>query len=352
MTPAAITPAGRAASKKRASAHEPVRGAAPAPSARSAGATVPGHRRRLRPKSAPKAPRRVSGPSRGRLADSLPQWPGIETQPRTETRPRTKTRPRGQTRSRTKARRAPGVPLRARALVFARGLPDHPLLDRLIRGRAWIPLLGVMLAGIVAMQVEVLKLGTSIGRSIERSATLQTRNDQLRMTVAALDGDQRIERLAAARGMIMPAPETIGFLSARQGTSVRQALANVHAPDATGFLSQTTSNGGIATVAGSLAASSGSSTDTSSTTSTGSADSGSTQGALDASSISQTSSSASQDSSQTTSSTSQDASQGLSSSSGTTPSSSTAATAQSSSTTPVSAADSSSSGGAGMPVGG
>jgi hypothetical protein len=132
-----------------------------------------------------------------------------------------------------------------------------------------------MLAGIVAMQVEVLKLGTSIGRSIERSATLQTRNDQLRMTVAALDGDQRIERLAAARGMIMPAPATVGFLSAREGASVHQALANVHAPDALGFLSQTTSNGGIATVAGSLAASSGSATDTSSTTSTGSADSGS-----------------------------------------------------------------------------
>jgi hypothetical protein len=314
MTPSAVTPAGRAASKKRASASEPARGAAPAPSARSAGETVPGHRRRLRPKSAPKAPRRVSGPSRGRVADSQSGWPGPDTRPRTETRPRPATRRRADTKPRTRIRRAPrraarrasGVPLGARALAFARGLPDHPLLDRLIRGRAWIPLLGVMLAGIVAMQVEVLKLGTSIGRSIERSATLQTRNDQLRTTVAALDGDQRIERLAAAGGMIMPAPETIGFLSARRGTGVGQALASVHAPDANSFLSQTTSNGGIATLAGSLAASSGSSTDTSSMAST------------------------------STATTAQDSS----------------TTAQDSSTTVVSAADSSSSGSAGTPVGG
>ncbi len=153
------------------------------------------------------------------------------------------------------------MPARSRS---SERLPDHPLLDRLIRGRAWIPLLGVMLAGIVAMQVEVLKLGTSIGRSIERGAELQTRNDQLRLTVAALDGDQRIERLAAARGMIMPAPDTIGFLSSRDGATVDQAIANIHAPDASTFLSRTTangvSNGAVATVAGSLAASSGSST--------------------------------------------------------------------------------------------
>ena len=58
----------------------------------------------------------------------------------------------------------------ARAVQFVRTLPDHRLLDRLIRGRAWIPLLGVMLVGIVAMQVEVLKLGASIGRSIQRTS--------------------------------------------------------------------------------------------------------------------------------------------------------------------------------------
>ena len=55
-----------------------------------------------------------------------------------------------------------------------RGLPEHTLLDRIVRGRAWIPLLGVLLVGIVAMQVEILKLGAGMGRWIHRSSTLQT----------------------------------------------------------------------------------------------------------------------------------------------------------------------------------
>ncbi len=90
-------------------------------------------------------------------------------------------------RSRTGARGArAGVLLGARAARFIRALPDHRVLDRVVRGRAWILILGVMLAGIVAMQVEVLKLGASIGRSIEQSTALQSRNELLRASVASL----------------------------------------------------------------------------------------------------------------------------------------------------------------------
>ena len=56
-------------------------------------------------------------------------------------------------------------------------LPDHSLLDRVVRGRAWIPLLGVLLAGIVAAQVEILKLGASMGRSLEQTTTLTSQNE-------------------------------------------------------------------------------------------------------------------------------------------------------------------------------
>ena len=118
--------------------------------------------------------------------------------------------------------------LRARARVFVAALPDHPLLDRIVRGRAWIPILGVLLAGIVAMQVEVLKLSAGVGRSIERGTALQSRNEQLRASVAALSDDQRIERLAASMGMVMPAPEAINFLDLRRGE--RCAGADQHPP--------------------------------------------------------------------------------------------------------------------------
>ena len=42
-----------------------------------------------------------------------------------------------------------------------RALPDHRMVDRLLRGRAWIWLIGLMLGGIVAMQVDTRERGFS-----------------------------------------------------------------------------------------------------------------------------------------------------------------------------------------------
>jgi hypothetical protein len=127
------------------------------------------------------------------------------------------------------------------------------LLDRLIRGRIWIPLLGLMLAGIVAMQVEVLKLGASMGRSLELNSALSARNASLRESVASLGDDQRIEQLAARMGMVMPPPQAVGFLAARPGGDAARAAANIHQPDSGSFLSLASSNGAVVT-ATSLAA--------------------------------------------------------------------------------------------------
>jgi hypothetical protein len=125
--------------------------------------------------------------------------------------------------------------LGARAVAFIRALPDHQLLDRVVRGRAWIPILGVLLAGIVAMQVEVLKLGAGIGASIERGTQLQSRNELLRSSVASLADDQRIERLAAGMGMVMPAPTEIHFLSFKPIGYVPRAASSIHQPQPTAF---------------------------------------------------------------------------------------------------------------------
>jgi hypothetical protein len=138
-------------------------------------------------------------------------------------------------------------------------LPDHPLLDRVVRGRAWIAVLGVMLAGIVAMQIEVLKLGASIGRSLQRGTSLQSRNEQLRASVAELGDGQRIERLAATMGMVMPAPNGVGFLSVGPGL-VQKAIANIHQPNTQAFMSLSDPNGavtGASPASGTIGASAG-----------------------------------------------------------------------------------------------
>lgn len=128
--------------------------------------------------------------------------------------------------------RPPSLAERVRA--WLRRLPEHALLDRLVRGRAWIPLLGVMLGGIVAMQVELLKLNATTGRSVELASALQSRNDILRAEVAADSAPGRVERLGLRMGMIMPGPEAITFLKARSVSPAR-AASRIRPPDTAAF---------------------------------------------------------------------------------------------------------------------
>jgi hypothetical protein len=170
------------------------------------------HRAPVRRSLVPRNPRRVSGPARPSPA-----------------------RRRGQSTVRP--------PLASRSAAYIRALPDHALLDRIIRGRYWIPLLGVLLVGIVAMQVEVLKLNAGIGRALEQSTSLQGRNEQLRAAVARGADDQRIESMAAHMGMVMPPPAAIRFLGRLPIADAGRAIANIHAPAATGFQAALTAAG-------------------------------------------------------------------------------------------------------------
>jgi cell division protein FtsL len=130
----------------------------------------------------------------------------------------------------------PGALARA-AAAFVASLPESSLLDRVIRGRIWIPLLGVLLVGIVGMQVENLKLNASLGGAIEQTATLQSRNDWLRDDVAQLSDPQRIEGIAAQHGMLMAPPSVTKFLTVGGAASVPAAIAGIHAPGSTYFAS-------------------------------------------------------------------------------------------------------------------
>jgi cell division protein FtsL len=125
--------------------------------------------------------------------------------------------------------------LARRTGAFVVALPESSLLDRVIRGRIWIPLLGVLLVGIVAMQVEILKLNAGVGAAIAQTTTLQTRNDALRENVTALSDEQRIERIAAQHGYVMAPPESIKFLRPGGSGYVRTAAANIHAPGSSYF---------------------------------------------------------------------------------------------------------------------
>jgi hypothetical protein len=186
----------------------------------------PARRRATAERSAPSRARRISGPV---------------------TAPRPATNESGN-----------GIALRV--FVGLRSIPDHSLLDRLVRGRMWIPLLGVLLAGVVATQVEVLRLNASMGHALHQSASLLVRNEALRASVAELSDDARIERLAAGMGMVMPGPTTLSFVNPQ--TDVSRAIQNIHSPDPNQFAAQLPSADATAAGDSSTASSSGS-TDTS-----------------------------------------------------------------------------------------
>jgi cell division protein FtsL len=130
---------------------------------------------------------------------------------------------------------SPGAVAR-RAGGFVAALPESSLLDRVIRGRIWIPLLGVLLVGIVGLQVENLKLNAGLGNAVEQTTTLQSRNDALRATVTGLSDEQRIESIAAQHGMVMAPPDSVKFLSPGRTGTVRRAIAGIRAPGSSYFV--------------------------------------------------------------------------------------------------------------------
>ena len=126
----------------------------------------------------------------------------------------------------------PGRVLRApfARMACARGTS---LLDALLRGRAWIALVGVLLVGIVFFNVDLLRLNREIARTSEQSAVLKRGNGRLLLELARLGSSERIQQAAAERGLVLPAPGDVRYLRARLHSDGRAAARRMIAPDPT-----------------------------------------------------------------------------------------------------------------------
>jgi hypothetical protein len=120
------------------------------------------------------------------------------------------------TRRKAPARRPGGqlIPIAAGAATAVRQLPDSSLMVRMTRGRAWIGVLGVLLAGIVAINVVTLSLSAGAGH-IERNITaLEEENPLLRSRESRLYGSARIRHEAAALGLGTASTDQVGYVQA------------------------------------------------------------------------------------------------------------------------------------------
>jgi hypothetical protein len=151
-------------------------------------------RRDVHRRAVPAQPRRVSGPARPRT-DSAPV-----ARPTTE------------------------------AFERLKALPDHRMVDRLLRGRAWIWLIGLLLGGIVAVQVSLLKLNAGISRAVQTTGTLQRQNAALASEIARLDSGERIRAAAVKAGMVDPTAGDTKYLRARPRLDALRAARRMVPP--------------------------------------------------------------------------------------------------------------------------
>jgi hypothetical protein len=94
-----------------------------------------------------------------------------------------------------------------RTAVAVRGLPDSSLVVRMTRGRAWIGVLGVLLVGIVALNVATLSFAASAGKIDEQITALEQENSMLGGREAEHYSTARIRSEAAAAGLAMSTTE-------------------------------------------------------------------------------------------------------------------------------------------------
>jgi hypothetical protein len=111
------------------------------------------------------------------------------------------------------------------AFRVGRSLPDSRLLDRLMRGRAWIVLIGVLLFGLVAINVSLLKLNSVAGRNAEKVRTLRIQNTELQAKVSKLASAERLERAGRDLGLSMSIAGRVRYLAVRSSDGRRAARA-------------------------------------------------------------------------------------------------------------------------------
>jgi hypothetical protein len=157
-----------------------------------------GHRSRaLRRSPAPRSPRRVSGPTRPPRAALAGAGGAAVARP----------------------------PLSLRLGRRAMRVGDARVLDRLVRGRAWIAIVAAALIGIVFMQVSMLKLNAGVSRAVTAADTLERQNSSLRADISKLDSGERVQDAAANLGMTTRPAGDVRYLDAERASAARAAAS-------------------------------------------------------------------------------------------------------------------------------
>jgi hypothetical protein len=193
-----------------------------APKRRSSTAPAPAPSRTTAPKRRKAAP----GPSPIRRTKGAAAAPA-----RVPTRTAPARKPARRAPARTAPKRRSAQPrlvlVASRTAAGVRHLPDSGLIVRMTRGRSWIAVLGVLLVGIVALNVVTLSFAASSGKFDESITKLEQENSMLSSRVGQKFGTKRVRFEAAAQGLVMPnqsEPQVIEY-TPEDVTTAAQRLA-------------------------------------------------------------------------------------------------------------------------------
>lgn len=112
-----------------------------------------------------------------------------------------------------RAKRSEGkAKLRPRQAVAGAGAAGAGLLARAFSGRRLILLLGAALIGLVFLQVNLLRINTTMSADVEKAQMLQRDNASKRALIAQMGAGRRVEGAAGGLGMVMPAATEVCYL--------------------------------------------------------------------------------------------------------------------------------------------
>jgi len=198
-----------APARKTAPAPAPSRTAPPRKKA-AAPATAP------REKAAPARQPRTRPKPKGRSV-AAPAAPARKVPARRKPARKAPTRAPSRVKTRAKTARSVGgqlIPLAGRTAVAVGQLPDSGLVVRMTRGRAWIAVLGLLLVGIVALNVVTLSFAASTGDIDANITALEQENPVLRSIEARNLGTGQIRQAAVPLGLAMAPTDTIQVIEA------------------------------------------------------------------------------------------------------------------------------------------
>jgi hypothetical protein len=104
-----------------------------------------------------------------------------------------------------------------------RQLPDSSLVMRMTQGRLWIGVLGVLLVGIVGLNVATLSFAASSGKIDEQITALEKENSMLESREAQHYSTARIRSEASQLGLTMPNTEEPKLIEAKPGDAAAAA---------------------------------------------------------------------------------------------------------------------------------